>query len=178
MWDHMTRLIHELRQSSQYQHCLDLPILPNLHYIWITRRDKIRQAVSWDIAVQTGIFLMDDKKPPALKTRPIFDFNRIDFLYCRIMAAESSWQRYFNNTGTIPFIVVYEDLIENYNQTLLTIFHQLNIPLPGNYAFRRGQLKKMSDAVNEDWIQRYKEMQVDQKQDAARLHRHIAQMLT
>ena len=56
-------------------------LFPNVHYIWMVRRDKVRQAVSWAKAAQTDIYARSKGEAPVPKQEPAFDFAFIDQLY-------------------------------------------------------------------------------------------------
>ena len=116
MYDQMPYCVQLLRQLPDYQHHSPANIVelitttfPNLFYVWITRSDKVRQAVSNDIAVQTGNYAWIGDQKPSSVTEPEFNFNRIDWQVHRILASEMGWQRYFTEAGVTPFKVSYEE---------------------------------------------------------------------
>ena len=183
IWEQMGYCIQFLRRLPQYQNSPISPprllanLFPNLFYIWMTRRDNIRQAVSGDIAIQTEDYVSTVLKPgPSSKLT--FNFNRIDFLYYRILAAEDAWHRYFIQSGVKPFRVVYEEFIANYDETVGSILDYLRIRIPANHSFARPKLKKMANDTNEEWVQRYNEMKTGEAQDGNGIHRRLARWLT
>jgi LPS sulfotransferase NodH len=181
MWEQMGYCIRFLRQLPQYQNFELSPpdfissTFRNLFYIWMTRRDKIRQAISDDIAIQTGDWTGIHKPSPQIK--PTFNYNRIDFLYHRILAAEDGWHRYFKDAGVTPFKVVYEEFIATYEETIGAILDYLKIPVPANHIIAPRKLKKMADATNEEWVQRYNQMKTRKAEGANRIHRQLAKWL-
>jgi LPS sulfotransferase NodH len=181
MWEQMEYCVHFLRQLRQYQNSEMSPpdliscVFRNLFYIWMTRRDKIRQAVSDDIAIQTGNYAWTGVHKPSGQSKPTFNYNRIDFLYHRILVAEDAWQRYFNDAGVTPFKVVYEEFIATYDETVGAILDYLRIPVPANHIVAPRKLKKMADATNEEWVQRYKELKTREAEGANRIHRQLAE---
>jgi LPS sulfotransferase NodH len=58
---------------------------------------------------------------------PTFDFTFIDNLYNLILEREAGWQTFFEASGVQPFKVVYEELVEAYEETVLGILDYLNI---------------------------------------------------
>ena len=90
MWEQMGYGVRLLRQLPPYQNSdlspseLISTAFGNLFYIWITHRDKIRQAISNDIAIQTGHYAWTGIHKPSPRIRPTFNYNRIDFLYHRM----------------------------------------------------------------------------------------------
>jgi LPS sulfotransferase NodH len=183
MWEQMGYCIRFLRQLPQYQNPELSPsdfistAFGNLFYIWITRRDKIRQAISTDIAIQTGNYAWTSIHEANPHIKPTFNYNRINFLYHRILAAEDGWHQYFNDAGVTPFKVVYEDFIATYEGTVGAILDYLEITVPANHIFASRKLKKMSDATNEDWVRRFNEMKACEAENSNRIHRQLAKWL-
>ena len=182
MWEQMAYCVKLLRQLPEYQHDsqrnipeLISTVFPNVSYIWITRRDRVRQAVSVDIALQTGNYAWIGDQKPTSEREPIFNFNRLDFQLHRIIASENAWQQYFTAAGVTPFKVVYEEFVEKFEETIRTILEYLSIHVQPNHAFDRPKLKKMADALNDEWTQRYNEMKTQQPKDDARIRQRLAQ---
>lgn len=135
-----------------------ISVFPNLHYIWITRRDKVRQAVSLEKMLQSGVIYKEMGKPVIPQKQLTFNFDRIDLLYYRSVAQDVAWQEYFTKWGVTPFQVVYEDFVDNYEQTVKDIFDYLKIPIPGRLGTGRRKLEKMADSLSEEWVRRYREI--------------------
>jgi len=133
-------------------------IFPNLHYIWITRRDKVRQAVSLLKAVQTQIWEKRSGQPDCVIQEPFFNFEAIDNYLEDVIRQEAVWQQYFTDWGVIPITVVYEDFICAYETTVVDILQYLNIHVPADLNLGQQQLKKQADAVSEEWVQMYHQL--------------------
>lgn len=162
MWNYFPKMIESLQELPGFQEMtppqLVTSLFPNLHYIWIVRRDKVRQAVSWAKAGQTGIYAMTNGEIPVPKQEPSFDFQFIDLLYGLILEGEAGWRCFFEECGVQPFTVIYEDLVEAYEQTALQILEYLNVPYPENLVFGERRLQKQADAVNDAWVEKYIQM--------------------
>ena len=162
MWNYFHTMLKSLRELSEYKD-LDAPqlmdsLFPNVHYIWIIRRDKVRQAVSWAKAGQTDVYAWHKGETPVPTREPTFDFEFIDQLHNLILDSEAGWQRFFEACGVQPFKVEYEELVEAYESTALRILEYLNIPYPKNLVFGVRMLQKQADALNEVWVQKYIQM--------------------
>ncbi|MFL5660490.1 MAG: Stf0 family sulfotransferase [Ktedonobacteraceae bacterium] len=160
MWGYLDDFISHLREIPGYQELAapDLlsTIFPNLCYIWATRRDKVRQAVSLWKAIQTWTWKQEETDGSHLVAQELrFNFAAIDHLVRQIEVHEAEWQKYFATQDIQPFTVVYEELTETYEQTALDILHYLHIPLPEQLTFNERRLKQQSDALSEEWVQRY-----------------------
>jgi LPS sulfotransferase NodH len=158
MWGYFDDFVGKLRSIAGYE---DQPIaellstiFPNLHYIWITRRDKVRQAISHEKAIQTNIWAMTDETPP-FTGELHFDFARIDAQVHLIESHEAAWQQYFAENGITPFTVIYEELVVAYEQTATQILHELSIPVPEALQFAPRRMRRQTDTLSEEWAQRY-----------------------
>ena len=67
----------------------------NITYIWIRRRDKTRQAVSWAKAAQTGKFSLREGNETTPTIDLKFNFQFISNLYKLIEEGENGWASYF-----------------------------------------------------------------------------------
>lgn len=164
MWAYFDGLIRNLQQMPQYRelagHDLLSTVFPNLHYIWITRRDKVRQAVSLWKALQTWNWredepLLPNGEPSHELRELLFHYEAIDHLLQQIVSHELAWQQYFNNNGISPMIVVYEELTGAYEEAGCNILQYLQIPIPEHLAFTERRMKRQADALSEEWVRHY-----------------------
>jgi trehalose 2-sulfotransferase len=118
-------------------------LFPSLRYVWVTRRDKVRQAVSLVRAQPQPSFGAD------------YNFHVIDAALRRIVREECAWGEYFTHAGVTPFTVVYEDLVRNYESTVRRLLDHLEIGLPRAYVFPSPRLHKQADQTSEEWVARY-----------------------
>ncbi len=182
MWHQMTYCIQLLRQLPDYRSHnrgsipeLISTVFPNLFYVWITRSDKVRQAVSIDIALQTGNYAWIGDQKPSSKTEPEFNFNRIDFQMHRIVASELGWQQYFTKAGVTPFEVSYEEFVVRYEETTRAIGLS-SCSYSGRSEFLgKPKLKKMSGGLNDEWVRRYHEIKARQPADNDRIRQRLAE---
>ena len=129
-------------------------LFPAPRFIFLTRRDKLRQAVSWVRARQTRQFWsLADTGSPA--PEPVYDYDKIRQSLAQFAYAEQCLERFFAHSGLAPVRVVYEDLAADYFGTLRRVVRELdghvlpNVPLP--------RLRKQSDAASEAWLRRFLE---------------------
>lgn len=162
MWGYFDRFIGKVRETPQFMeselsaHDILNELYPNLHYIWIMRRDKVRQAVSLWKGLQTVVWWKRIGDPePILDNEPKYNFEAIDYLAQEIMFHEAAWQEYFSQNNIIPFTVIYENLVLQYEETALEIMDWLGIDYPDDLVFGPRRLLKQSDAVSENWVTRF-----------------------
>lgn len=165
MWGYLGDFISNLQLIPSYKN-LAVPdllstIFPNLHYIRVTRLDKVRQAVSLWKAIQTWTWKMEEDATSSTdRTQPsshklTFNFEAIDHLVQQIVADEASWQQYFERAKIQPFTVVYEELVIAYEATVFRILQYLNISIPENLVLAERRMKRQANALSEEWVQQY-----------------------
>jgi len=162
MWGYFDGLLSNLARIPLYRGLAESDLLPtvfpNLHYIWLTRGDKVGQAVSLWKAIQTWAWSYEEvstvaSKPPVRQLT--FHFGAIDHLVQQIVADETAWQQYFTRHGIEPFTVVYEDLTAAYEETARNILHFLGVPAPENLEFAERRMKRQANALSKEWVERY-----------------------
>jgi LPS sulfotransferase NodH len=142
---------------------------PELSYIWIRRRDKVRQAVSHAKARQTNVWAVTSEAAPVATRKPVFSFQQLHFMVHELEAHDAAWQRYFATHDIHPYIVFYEDFVEHYEETVLNIMRYLHVPVPREAQFAPRLLRKQADAESEEWVQHYHDLEKRQG-----LHRMVA----
>lgn len=163
MWGYLDDFVQKLRGIPKYQD-IDLPdllpqVFPNLHYIFITRRDKLRQAISFWKAIETGVWALSTDSQPAPAKEPLFNYEAIRYLRGEIIAHEAAWKGYFELCGVEPFEVVYEYLVPAYEDTAKSVLRFLGVPVPSDLAFGKRKMKKQADAVTEEWVEAFLEIE-------------------
>ena len=161
MWGYFDDFVGKLHSIPGYEERpvaeLLSTVFPNLHYLWMTRRDKVRQAISFERAIQTNSWAMTDETRP-LTGELHFDFACIDALVHLIEAHEAAWHHYFAENGITPFTVVYEGFVASYEHTAIQILHELRIPVPEPVQFAPRRMRRQADARSEEWTQHYHEL--------------------
>ncbi|MCA1567900.1 MAG: Stf0 sulfotransferase family protein [Acidobacteria bacterium] len=176
--DYLEDFVKNLRQMPEYSdQSVSVPrlmseIFPNLRYVWISRRNKVRQAVSWWLAFQTKVWaLRADHQPraavmvmqsvrntddhPTPKRMPEYNFEKIDSIVQEIIKREAAWQDYFAASGVQPFSVIYEDFVLDYEGTTRRILQHLDIDIPAGADLSRRELQKQAGPLSDEWVQRY-----------------------
>lgn len=169
MWGDFERFISKVRQLPNYNdttrsnHALMQNIFPNLHYIWIKRSNKVRQAVSHAKARQTNLWKITSETLSRSGNAPAFSFEQIDLAVHEFEIHELEWQKYFTTHGIKPFIVIYEDLVANYEEIAIEILTYLGLPEIKNIQFAPRTMKKQADEESEQWVQRYYQLRTQRK---------------
>jgi len=131
-------------------------LFPNPHYIMLTRRDRIRQAISVARAEWTNVWKSTEARYPRNRVEDLrIDPRTVDHEARVIANIESSFDGFFDRYGISPFRVVYEDLVERYEETALEILDFLGIPHPAHVSFGERRLERQWDAASDELLRQY-----------------------
>jgi LPS sulfotransferase NodH len=128
-------------------------LLPNLHCIYITRRDQVRQAVSYARAIQTNQWASDHA---ILNDEPVFKRDQIGRLLEQIRDQEGKWEQFFATHSLDPLRLVYEDFVEQPEAGVAGVLRFLGVPVPEPFRVDPPTLEKQADELSEDWVRRYR----------------------
>jgi LPS sulfotransferase NodH len=141
---------------------------PSPQYIWLTRRDKARQAISYHRACQTNEWwLLNDARPASpLGSKPgkaTFDPEAISVKEQILESNDLGWQRFFEDSGIEPLVLAYEDLAADYTGTIVKVLNWLRIPNVEAISIRSARFIRQSDPQTEEWLARYLEYKAARK---------------
>jgi len=161
MWGHVAHLLGRVAGIPRYRG-LGAPqlfptIFPNAHYVWLSRRNILRQAVSHARAIQTGIWAVTAPESDATVDMPDCDVGLIERLYQEVSEQERCWQQFFDGSHIQPLRLWYEDLVADYPGTLRQVLNYVQAPLPNDLDSFRPTVGRQSSSLNERWVQLYRE---------------------
>jgi LPS sulfotransferase NodH len=129
---------------------------PNSRHIFMTRRNKVRLAVSWWKAIQTREWHRENGRVShPVDLTDSYSFDAIHHLLCECTMREAGMQEFFLEANIVPFTVVYEDFINEYEGTVKKVleFLELDSPslriIPPYYA-------RLADEISEQWVERFR----------------------
>jgi trehalose 2-sulfotransferase len=147
-------------------------LFPNLHYVWATRDDKLRQAISWFKARQTGVWGQDkgQEEPklgrawrfgdePLQPGELAFDYDGIAALLRQAEAEDAAIAAFFAENRITPFRVVYEEFTPRYEETILDLLRWMDIEAPPNLTLPRPRTVPLADDRTDEWVARFQELQ-------------------
>lgn len=132
-------------------------VFPNHRHIFMTRRNKVRLAVSWWRAIQSGEWHVpadESRKPVDLSDA--YSFDAIDHLYNECSMREAGIQGFFDEGGITPLNIFYEDFDQNYERVVHTILDHLELD-SSSVTIAPPALTRLADDVSEEWVQRFRE---------------------
>ena len=141
----MSFKIHYNQFVSVLKECNIEQCFPDMHYIFVKRRDHLRQAISLSKAVQTKQWSIDDRSVDT----PKYDPGDIRARILIIKQMEQNWEQFFQEWEIEPCIVICEDLANKYPDVIESIMTVLGINLTEKYEVIPSRLKKLSNAETE-----------------------------
>jgi LPS sulfotransferase NodH len=148
-------------------------LFPNLHLIWVSRNDKVRQAISWFKARQTGVWGQDARREepklgrawrigddPLQPGELAFDYEGIADLLRQAETEDAAIDRFCAESGQDVFHVIYEEFAPRYAESVAEILHWMGIA-PGKLSLPRPRTVKLADDRTDEWVDRFKELHAE-----------------
>jgi LPS sulfotransferase NodH len=159
MWSYFDRMLKLLREIPEYNDLdgagLIAAVLHGPKYIWLRRRNRLEQAVSWAIACQTGVWAQKTGEKPRARGVPKFNFKVIDEWCNRIAEHETAWANYFRENQIEPLTLFYEDVAQDNRGAVETVLELLRVPLPGDVKIVASGLEKQANELSDQWTAAY-----------------------
>jgi trehalose 2-sulfotransferase len=128
-------------------------ILPDPRVVLITRRDRLRQAVSWVRALQTQKWTNTDG--PQVELPAVYEQAEISQKVARIDREEDMWDSLFARHGIEPHRIVYEDFVEAQEETVRAVLDALGVDAPADLHLPPPVLDRQADEQSDEWVERY-----------------------
>ena len=132
-------------------------LFPGAKFIWLTRRDKVHQAISFRLALNTQRWwtLNSTTVPISHGGEPAYDAEAIGRMSEIFARNDERWQAFFERFAIVPMTIVYEDLAAEYEPTLRRVLRWLGLPEAETVAVPHPRLQRQADARNQEWATRY-----------------------
>ncbi|MEM7331955.1 MAG: Stf0 family sulfotransferase [Chloroflexota bacterium] len=159
--NYLHHIINAYQSLPQYEGLNHYELLNALFYnpqfIWLQRRDKVRQAVSWIKARHTGVWgsHMENRVKKGDSQALKYDYFLIEQNVARFEEFENRWRTFFEEFQIKPHLVVYEELAKEVETTTLDLLNALEIDYSKDIRFAERKLKKQADTLSEEWVQRF-----------------------
>jgi LPS sulfotransferase NodH len=173
LWHQFEQLLAQLRllQGTGLPHIERLNrVFPNLRYVLLTRRDKVRQAISYDRAIRSGVWwsVASPTETQESASPPEFVFENIDNWVTRLTEFDACWRRLFKRIGVSALELCYEDLADNCESSVRAVLQHLELPQWDVCPIAPPRLRIQSDAITEDWLERYRQIRQESSAQLAR----------
>ena len=166
MWNYFERMLQMLQEIPAYKNLDGAQVLAavfgNPKYIWMRRRNRVEQAVSWAMACQTGVWAQKVGVSSQPDTTPKFDFKVIDEWCNRIAAHEANWTNYFRENQIEPLVLYYEDVVARHRATAKRVLEFLALPLPHRMEIPAPAVEKQANEISAQWAASYRKLKSKQ----------------
>jgi trehalose 2-sulfotransferase len=171
-WEHFVSLIDKAERlaggrpgeaASPGADLLRLP-LPNLHYVWLSRRNEVARAISHYRAKKTDRWHVDSRwMTDDSEGEPDFDFHQIDSFVRSGKSDDLRWRRFFRDQGILPLELFYEELIGDLEGATRRVLEFIGVP-GSDIKLPPPTLRKMADDRSQEWEVRYRRMCADESE--------------
>ncbi|GFZ76023.1 hypothetical protein GCM10008018_21810 [Paenibacillus marchantiophytorum] len=129
---------------------------PECKHIYMTRRNKVRLAVSWWRAIVSGEWhRVHGEKPQQEDIIDNYNFNAINHLLVECNFREAAMEDFFSEEDIVPLTIVYEDFVQKYETTVRQVLDYLSIPAE-EVDVAPPFFDQIADDVAESWVQRFR----------------------
>jgi len=161
MWSYVGGLVNRL--STELPRCAGAAgsrellecALPGLRYVFVTREDKVGQAVSLWRALQTWRWRGGDGASAYERRSLRYSFEAVDHLVRLLAEEEAAWREWFDRHRIQPLTVVYEELAVAPCRTALEILDHIGVPHPSGVRTAQPRMKRQADSLSGSWVERY-----------------------
>lgn len=156
-WIDEFRTLFELPQNASRAEVWSTAFPNCSKHIYMTRRNKVRLAVSWWRAIVSGEWHRNyGEKPQEHDIADKYNYEAINHLIFESTMCEAAMEDFFSESDIIPLTIVYEDFIQDYEGTVMKVLEFLGIPT-ADIKVAPPALDKLADEVAEQWVQRFRE---------------------
>jgi LPS sulfotransferase NodH len=124
-------------------------------YVWIRRRDTVRQSISLWRALQSGAWRRERGADGAAPAELLYSFDAIEHLRRRLAADDAAWGRFFVGAPTAPLELHYEDDVgPDPADAVARVLAHLDLELPPDWTPSTSMVRQ-SDEINDAWRAAY-----------------------
>jgi LPS sulfotransferase NodH len=148
MWTHLLDLADRLGRPPDT--ALLAERFPGPHYVRVTRRDKVAQAVSLWRAVQTRAWRAGEVTENG---NAVYHAGAIGYLASQLSDHDEAWRTWFAANGIQPLTIVYEELVVDTHAATAAVLDHLGA---GPATIPEPPLRRQGDDRSARWLERYR----------------------
>lgn len=159
LWRYVPLILANFREMPQFAGMTNAQIFgeafPGLKVVNLTRRDRLRQAISWLRASYDEVWWVLDSDSARPARRPEYSFESIAEGIGLIAEGEKAWRDLYAELGVRPFEVVYEDLLttEGLGAAVRGVLRHLE--LDDDVDVPEVRTQRLADSLNDEWVERF-----------------------
>jgi trehalose 2-sulfotransferase len=158
-WNALDAFLGKLRAPSNSTDLTPIELLNTtlgpVKFVRVQRHDRLRQAVSWALAAQTGLYSSHEAASRAPTREPAFDFQLVDGFLGEIERSERGWDLFFESSASEPLQLFYEELDEDLEGTVRRALEWICVPAPAEIDLSNLRHQRQAGSLNAEWVQRY-----------------------
>jgi LPS sulfotransferase NodH len=145
-----------LAGAERSAHELLAAAFPGVRYVWLTRRDRARQAISLLRAQGSGLWQSTQAGAAPAAPAADLDLAAIDDRVGDLVAWDAHWEEFFAAAGVRPATIVYEDLVRDPGAGVRELLAALEIELPVDWKPGPPERARLADDTSERWLAAYR----------------------
>jgi LPS sulfotransferase NodH len=130
----------------------------NTLYIFLSRENKLQQAISTSVAHQTQRYLSNQRPlwsdDPSRKAQ--YSKEKLDEYIAEFSTQDAEWSAYFKRNQVDPLCLTYEELIANPKKVVKSVLKYVGVAIPARFELPPARLEKMADEKSIEWEARYR----------------------
>jgi trehalose 2-sulfotransferase len=123
-------------------------------YIWVSRSDKVRQAISMWRALQSRRWRSGAGGKSEPGREAVYRYEGIDHLVGRFEAEDRAWGEFFACQSAPALHVFYEDLVGDRDGAVAAALEHVGVAMPAGWRAPE-PLARQADARTEEWVAAY-----------------------
>ena len=161
-WNALEATLQKISELPDHLGLTDAELLAAVfdkpRFIHLERRDRVRQAVSWALAGQTGHWSSSQAASQPVLKEPSFDIEFLDGLYRLIGESQTGWANFFQQHQLEPLRLYYEDIAADLDGSVRGVLAWLGIPAPQSFDLSNLSFQPQGTRLNEEWAERYRNL--------------------
>ncbi len=159
-WSQLERFSSRIRDLPGWWPASDADLLkrlfPDVHFVYLWRRDTARQAISYWRAVQAGAWW--DNGSPWPEREPVTEVDLQQIRWCEdlLMGQNQAWRELLEGSGLPTIEIVYENLALHRANAVEAVLDFLGVDHDG-VELPVSRLRRQSDEQTEAWLAEYRE---------------------
>jgi LPS sulfotransferase NodH len=126
-------------------------LLPNLHFVYLTRMDLLGQAISLARSLQSQQYRSTQQAQGTAR----YDAELIRAQLLTIIRERAQWEAYFARTGTEPLRIVYERFLQDPAKHVARVAALMGLEDAVAIDERKIDLVMQRDALSDEWRRRF-----------------------
>ena len=139
-----------IRQFKNFATLMEL--FPDAFFVFLTRRNLLRQAVSLAISSQSGVWISGQQGTGRV---PSYDYAEINDCLRKTIIDNSSWKYTLATSGCNYLEISFEDVRQDMRQSINRIGDFLGVEISEADIPSTPVTAKQGDATNDLWVERF-----------------------